>query len=276
MRTFAYGTDASFYRLNPKMVVKVRWGGVDAVMLTKPLQALLHCCRDVKLPLGPSLTVQRTRLMPMLPPHLTVPMPSAPPFQVHNEEEIRRILPLAQKHQVPVTFRAAGTSLSAQVRGHVAACCCNSLLLQGRQGWGGCAQKWGRLRRHVWLSRPCLRPCSALPSSRQALTDSVLLKISHTGRNFRNYTVHGDGSSITVEPGLIGGEVGLPQLGCTCAGCSCSALRWGLGFFGVVQSCGLRRSSWRRTALNVSVLLLPLVTVCSPRSFHPPLMPPPR
>ena len=24
MRTFAYGTDASFYRLNPKMVVKVR------------------------------------------------------------------------------------------------------------------------------------------------------------------------------------------------------------------------------------------------------------
>lgn len=35
--------------------------------------------------------------------------------QVHNEEEIRRILPLAQKHQVPVTFRAAGTSLSAQV-----------------------------------------------------------------------------------------------------------------------------------------------------------------
>ena len=41
----------------------------------------------------------------------------------------------------------------------------------------------------------------------QALTDSVLLKISHTGRNFRGYTVHGDGSSITVEPGLIGGEV---------------------------------------------------------------------
>jgi hypothetical protein len=24
VRTFAYGTDASFYRLNPKMVVKVR------------------------------------------------------------------------------------------------------------------------------------------------------------------------------------------------------------------------------------------------------------
>ena len=78
VRTFAYGTDASFYRLNPKLVVKVV-----------------------------------------------------------NEEEIRKILPIATKHQVPVTFRAAGTSLSGQ-----------------------------------------------------AITDSVLLKISHTGKNFRNYTVH--------------------------------------------------------------------------------------
>lgn len=78
VRTFAYGTDASFYRLNPKLVVKV-----------------------------------------------------------HTEEEIRRILPIAKKHAVPVTFRAAGTSLSGQ-----------------------------------------------------ALTDSVLIKISHTGKNFRNFTVH--------------------------------------------------------------------------------------
>ncbi|MEW5310312.1 MAG: hypothetical protein WDW38_002124 [Sanguina aurantia] len=95
LRTFAYGTDASFYRLNPKLVVKV-----------------------------------------------------------HSEEDIRKVLPIAVKHQVPVTFRAAGTSLSGQ-----------------------------------------------------AITDSVLLKLSHTGKNFRNFTVHGDGSSITVEPGLIGGEV---------------------------------------------------------------------
>lgn len=51
--------------------------------------------------------------------------------------QIRRILPIARKHGVPVTFRAAGTSLSGQ-----------------------------------------------------ALTDSVLLKISHTGKNFRNYEVH--------------------------------------------------------------------------------------
>ena len=78
VRTFAYGTDASFYRLNPKLVLKV-----------------------------------------------------------HSEEEIKRILPIAKKHAVPVTFRAAGTSLSGQ-----------------------------------------------------ALTDSVLIKISHTGKNFRNFTVH--------------------------------------------------------------------------------------
>ncbi|GBF96948.1 glycolate dehydrogenase [Raphidocelis subcapitata] len=95
VRTLAYGTDASFYRLNPKMVVKV-----------------------------------------------------------HTEAEVRRILPIAKKHGVPITFRAAGTSLSGQ-----------------------------------------------------AITDSVLLKLSHTGRNFRNYEIHGDGSTITVEPGLILGEV---------------------------------------------------------------------
>lgn len=78
VRTFAYGTDASFYRLNPKMVVKV-----------------------------------------------------------HNEAELKKILPIAKKHGVPVTFRAAGTSLSGQ-----------------------------------------------------ALTDSVLLKLSHTGKNFRNFQIH--------------------------------------------------------------------------------------
>jgi D-lactate dehydrogenase len=78
VRTFAYGTDASFYRLNPKLVVKV-----------------------------------------------------------HNEEEVKRIMPIAERLGVPITFRAAGTSLSGQ-----------------------------------------------------AITDSVLLKLSHTGKNFRNYTVH--------------------------------------------------------------------------------------
>ncbi len=64
--------------------------------------------------------------------------------QVHTEEEIQKILPIARKHEVPVTFRAAGTSLSGQ-----------------------------------------------------ALTDSVLLKLSHTGRNFRNYEIH---VSLSTKP----------------------------------------------------------------------------
>ncbi|CAG9465318.1 unnamed protein product [Pedinophyceae sp. YPF-701] len=95
VRTHAYGTDASFYRLNPKMVVKI-----------------------------------------------------------HSYEEVAKIMPIAKRLGVPITFRAAGTSLSGQ-----------------------------------------------------AVTDSVLLKLSHTGKNFRSYKVHGDGSAITVQPGLIGGEV---------------------------------------------------------------------
>ena len=55
---------------------------------------------------------------------------------MHSEEEVARILPIASKHGVPVTFRAAGTSLSGQ-----------------------------------------------------AITDSVLLKLSHTGKNFRRYNI---------------------------------------------------------------------------------------
>ncbi len=57
--------------------------------------------------------------------------------QVHTEAEISRILPIARRLGVPVTFRAAGTSLSGQ-----------------------------------------------------AITDSVLLKLSHTGKNFRRYQIH--------------------------------------------------------------------------------------
>jgi len=103
VRTFAYGTDASFYRLNPKMVVKV-----------------------------------------------------------HTEEEVRRILPIAARMQVPVTFRAAGTSLSGQ-----------------------------------------------------AITDSVLLKLSHTGKNFRNYTIH-----VSFLPALL---VPLPPLLCAVHRACCTA-----------------------------------------------------
>lgn len=55
LHLLAYGSDASFYRLLPKAVVKV-----------------------------------------------------------HSEAEVVALLQLAQRHQVPVTFRAAGTSLSGQ------------------------------------------------------------------------------------------------------------------------------------------------------------------
>lgn len=108
VRTFAYGTDASFYRLNPKMVVKVRTGGGAGALW------LGGCSRGRQLAWLHSFALFFLCCGSVLP--LQGPISAAPSLpQVHNEEEIRRILPLAQKHQVPVTFRAAGTSLSAQV-----------------------------------------------------------------------------------------------------------------------------------------------------------------
>ena len=95
VRTFAYGTDASFYRLTPQAVVKV-----------------------------------------------------------HSEQEVVDVLSVARAHETPVTFRAAGTSLSGQ-----------------------------------------------------AITDSVLLKLSHNGTAWRRYKIEDAGQKITLEPGLIGGEV---------------------------------------------------------------------
>ena len=95
VRTFAFGVDASFYRLNPQVVVRVK-----------------------------------------------------------DENEVVDTLTVARRHQTPVTFRAAGTSLSGQ-----------------------------------------------------AITDSVLMKISHNGKAWRRHTIEDGGRSITLEPGLIGGEV---------------------------------------------------------------------
>lgn len=69
LRTLAYGTDASLYRLIPKLVVRV-----------------------------------------------------------DSEDEMRRILALAHTHATPVTFRAAGTSLSGQA-------VTDSVLLQMGDGW---------------------------------------------------------------------------------------------------------------------------------------------
>ena len=95
VRTFAFGTDASFYRLNPQVVVKVK-----------------------------------------------------------SEQEVVETLAVARAHETPVTFRAAGTSLSGQ-----------------------------------------------------AITDSVLMKISHNGTAWRKHKILDGGKRIQVEPALIGGEV---------------------------------------------------------------------
>lgn len=91
LRTLAYGTDASFYRLIPQIVVRAS-----------------------------------------------------------DEEEIIKIVKLADRHNTPVTFRAAGTSLSGQ-----------------------------------------------------AITDSVLVQL---GDGWDNYKISDDGSTITLQPGVIGGN----------------------------------------------------------------------
>ena len=56
---------------------------------------------------------------------------------------------LAAKLETPVTFRAAGTSLSGQ-----------------------------------------------------AVTDSILVKLNHAGRNWRNVQITDEGRKITIEPGM--------------------------------------------------------------------------
>lgn len=68
-----------------------------------------------------------------------------------SEEEVSKLLKIANEEKVPVTFRAAGTSLSGQ-----------------------------------------------------AITDSVLLV---AGKNWERYEVSPDGSTITLQPGLIGERV---------------------------------------------------------------------
>ncbi len=71
LRTLAYGTDASFYRLIPQIVVRVE-----------------------------------------------------------NEQEVVRLINLAHEHELPLTFRAAGTSLSGQA-------ITDSVLVQLGNGWKG-------------------------------------------------------------------------------------------------------------------------------------------
>lgn len=139
---------------------------------------------------------------------------------MHNEAEIRRILPIAKKHGVPITFRAAGTSLSGQA-------ITDSVLLKlshtGKNfrnytihvSAGMCARVWwwalGRRRGGGWLAPGCVRcgvglclepPDSTMPGERRGPTPAP----PHTPRACIAQP-QGDGSSITVEPGLILGEV---------------------------------------------------------------------
>ncbi|MBP5314583.1 MAG: FAD-binding oxidoreductase, partial [Muribaculaceae bacterium] len=92
LRRLAWGTDASFYRLIPQIVVRS-----------------------------------------------------------DNEEEVARLLALATQMKLPVTFRAAGTSLSGQ-----------------------------------------------------SLSDSILIV---AGKHWEKYTIADDASTITMQPGIIGGRV---------------------------------------------------------------------
>lgn len=72
-------------------------------------------------------------------------------IQSANEHEVSCLLQAARKYQLPVTFRAAGTSLSGQ-----------------------------------------------------AISDSILIV---AGQNWKKYSIHPDGTRITLEPGIIGQRV---------------------------------------------------------------------
>ena len=87
------------------------WAGWPA-MARRSTPALVSRRRAAKFP--------RTGFPSSLPPRPAShpPSTSLPPLaQITSEEEVAKILPLAKAHGVPVTFRAAGTSLSGQVRG---------------------------------------------------------------------------------------------------------------------------------------------------------------
>jgi FAD/FMN-containing dehydrogenase len=68
-------------------------------------------------------------------------------IKVHHEHEVVQLLQLAQRHHVPVTFRAAGTSLSGQA-------ITDSILIKvgsrhTHTGGGGCGGfGGGKARRH--------------------------------------------------------------------------------------------------------------------------------
>ena len=144
-------------------------------------------------------------------------------LQVHTEEEVQKVLPIATKHQVPVTFRAAGTSLSGQAL-------TDSVLLK----LSHTGRNFRNFEIHVSSLSPCHPMCKILSDLAQqvlcCLGFSVLLESTVLVRQCQSPLTmplrllapctrwdgdspdaflcsQGDGSSITVEPGLIGGEI---------------------------------------------------------------------
>src|SRR5579883_2418588 len=80
LRTLAYGTDASFYRYS-------------ACFMTHSLYSISIYSRC-------SQIFFLTRLIPKI------------VVQVESEEEVQKIILLSNETKIPITFRAAGTSLS--------------------------------------------------------------------------------------------------------------------------------------------------------------------
>ena len=141
LRARVAGDDGTEYPRGFRLAATTTDRPIDRSMESRILTAIRPSAAAlVSLPIGTDASFYR------LLPQMVV--------KIHNEGEVKKILPMAAKHETPVTFRAAGTSLSGQ-----------------------------------------------------AVTDSILLKLSHTGKNFRNYEIRDGGREITVEPGLILGEV---------------------------------------------------------------------
>ena len=131
--------------------------------------------------------------------------------QVHSEAEIQRILPIAREMEVPITFRAAGTSLSGQA-------VTDSVLLKLSHTGKNfrnytihvriCSASAASVRR-VCCCMVC--PCPAVTKARDPrvlfVRSSYDYEHSYSTEQISLYCLQGDGSQITVEPGLIGGEV---------------------------------------------------------------------
>jgi len=252
VRTFAYGTDASFYRLNPRMVVKARaagsreystrgrfagvarsalssfWSSVTPrePKLSVCLYSITSKCERVRL-------VERHNDLKVTCRTLHRVLTGCLRPQVHTEAEISRILPIARRLGVPVTFRAAGTSLSGQAitdsvllklshtgknfrryqihvrRSLPVACPCVPTLALHVAG-GVCGPFANACQRYKWIF--CKDSNARMAMTAYQNVAASCAHATHAGARARcpdapHAAAQGDGSSITVEPGLIGGEI---------------------------------------------------------------------